>query len=336
MKEHPAPATVSWGFYLLGVVHYHRNELQNAEEKLTRVVRAYYADSPMNFAHGAFALALTCQALGKPDEAKEIGRSVVIASIETHNSAMLRVARAFEAELALRQGRLTEASRWVRIYDAKPFVPAFRFYMPQLTAVKIWLAQNTTDGQGQAADLLDPLLDFLTSIHNHRFRMEALALQALLHDARGEDSAGSEKLSEALAVAEPGGFIRVFVDLGPKMAELLGRLIQRGDARVDYIGQILAAFRADERASAESRPEPQTVPSPSLKTSASGGLLTERELEILGLLEHPLRNHEIAEKLYVSVTTVKTHLHNIYKKLNARGRLDAVAKARDLGVLSQR
>ncbi|MBT8405876.1 MAG: hypothetical protein KJP05_00340, partial [Deltaproteobacteria bacterium] len=143
--------------YFLGIIHYHRNELQNAEEKLAEVVEAHYDASPINFAHSAFALALTYQAQRKPDQAREISRSVVADSIETNNEDILQVARAFEAELALRRGRFTKASQWVEKYHAKPFLPTFRFYMPQLTAAKIWQAQNTTDSRRRAADLLDQL-----------------------------------------------------------------------------------------------------------------------------------------------------------------------------------
>ena len=158
---------------------------------------------------------------------------------------MLKVARAFEAELALRQGYLAVASRWAEKYQAKPFRPTYRFYMPQVTLIRTLLAQGTTDSRQQAADLLDQLHDFLVSIHNNRFQIDTLALQALLHDARGEDSAALEKLSQVLDLAEPGGFIRLFVDLGPRMADLLKQLIKQNVA-VDYAGKILAAFREDE------------------------------------------------------------------------------------------
>ena len=164
-----------YGLYFMGIIHYHRNELQFAEEKLGAVVKAHYAASPINFAHSAFALALTCQALNKPDRAREISKSVVVDSIETNNADMLQVARAFEAEVALRQECLAEASRWVEKYHAKPFLPTFRFYMPQLTAAKIWLAQDTTGSRRQAADLLSQLHEFLESIHNNRFRIDTLA-----------------------------------------------------------------------------------------------------------------------------------------------------------------
>ncbi|MBW1836174.1 MAG: hypothetical protein JRF71_12585 [Deltaproteobacteria bacterium] len=136
IKEHPSPVMVSFGLIYQGITHYHRNELQYAEDNLAKLVKIHY-DGPMNFAHGSFALALTYQAQGKPGPAREIVRTVVRDSIETNNANMLQVARAFEAELAFRQGHFPMASRWLEKYHAKPFVPPFRFYMPQLTAVKI-------------------------------------------------------------------------------------------------------------------------------------------------------------------------------------------------------
>ena len=332
MKKRPLPSAVAWGFYLLGIVHFHRNELQNAEEKLKQVVEAFNVVSPMNFAHSAFALALTYQALGKLEQAREISRSIVQNSIETNNADMLQVARAFEAELALYQERFTVASRWMEKYQAKPFVPVFRFYMPQLTAVKVMLAQNTTDSLIKAADLLNQLHNFLESIHNNRFCIDVLALQALLHHARSEESAAVEKLSQALILAEPGGFIRLFVDLGPPMADLLKRLIKQNIA-AKYASRILSAFREDaQRVVAGSFHHDQspdhTVYHPLIEP------LSNRELQILDLVAQRLQNKEIATKLFISPGTVKSHLNSIYRKLNVTSRLQAVEKAYALGIFS--
>lgn len=146
---------IPYGLYLLGITLYHRNELHNAEEKLAQVTKFYYAASPMNFAHSAFALALTYQAQKKTGRAREVCNSVVVNSLESNNEDMLRIARAFEADLALRQGRLAEAFQWAEGYQAKPFRPTYRFYMPQITLIRILLAQGTTDSLQQAASLLD-------------------------------------------------------------------------------------------------------------------------------------------------------------------------------------
>jgi len=150
VKDNLLPAAVSFGLHHLGIIHYHQNKLRFAEEKLVQAANMQYAYSPMNIAHGAFALALTYQAQGKPDQAREISRSVVNDAIQTNNTDILKFARAFEAELALRQGDFSLASQWVEKYNPRPFVPPFRFYKPQLTAVKIWISRNTTGSRRQA------------------------------------------------------------------------------------------------------------------------------------------------------------------------------------------
>jgi len=140
------------------------------------------------------------------------------------------------------------------------------------------------------------LYDFVTSSHNRRFQIDVLALQALLYDSQGEGTAALESLTNALQLAEPGGFIRPFVDLGPPMADLLKRLHRKKIAR-DY--------------------EP----------------LTNRELDVLELLAQRLSNKEIAEKLFISGETIKSHLKNIYQKLEVKKRREAVEKAKKVGIL---
>jgi LuxR family maltose regulon positive regulatory protein len=339
-QEYPLPAAVSFGLYYFGIVNYHHNELQNAEENLIQVTGSYKSASPMNYAHGAFALALTYQAQGKPDLAREVSETVVHDSIETNNTDMLRVARGFEAELALRQGRLTESSRWLEKYQAKPIMPAFCFYVPQLTAVKIWLAHNTSDSRRRAADLLEQLHVFFESTHNRRFQIDVLALQALLHGNRRQETAAAEKLSRALTLAEPGGFIRLFLDLGPQMADLLKRLIRKNIA-VEYAGQILSAFRQDahpaiQRFSSSSN-SAFRIPNSDFHTSQPlTEPLSKRELEILVLLAQRLSTKEIADRLFIAPNTAKKHVGNIYRKLNVSSRGQAAEKARVLGILAQR
>jgi LuxR family maltose regulon positive regulatory protein len=254
---------------------------------------------------------------------------------DTGNQMVLRTTQAFEAELALRQGRLSEASNWANRFHPEPFLPPFAFYMPQLTLVKILLAQDTTDSRRQAADLLDQLHDFLASIHYKKSLIEVLALQALLHDTLGDEPVAHEKIAKALALAEPSGFIRLFVDLGPQMADLLKRLHKQNVA-VDYIEKLLAAFRDDEKVLVQDVSESQASLTLAASPQFSEDRLTNREIDVLELLAQRLRNKEIAEKLFVSPETVKGHLKNMYRKLQVSNRREAVEKAKALGILSHR
>ena len=93
-----------------------------------------------NFIHSAFALALLHQARGRQDTANELGESVVYYALQTNHPLMLKFARAFQAELALRQGRFAEVSRWQEQFVTGPLAPMYRFYVPQLTLTKVLLA----------------------------------------------------------------------------------------------------------------------------------------------------------------------------------------------------
>jgi LuxR family maltose regulon positive regulatory protein len=324
--------------YFSGIGYYHRNEIQVAEEKLVPVVIEPYSQHSFNFAHSAFALACIHQARGRANAANLVADSVVSYCLDTNHPDLLKLARAFQAELALRQGRTAEASRWAQQYVAKPFTMMYRFYIPQFTLVKVLLAQDTTDSREQAADLLKQLSDFVVSTHNRRFQIDVLALQALLLDSRGEGAAALKRLNYALQLAEPGGFIRPFVDLGPSMADLLKQLLKERIA-VDYIKKILAAFeqKGAHKVVSETTDQPTASPRQPRRLSPTSqplvDPLTNRELDVLDLLVKRLSTKEIAEKLFISTTTVNTHLRNIYSKFNVNKRREAVEKAMELGLL---
>jgi LuxR family maltose regulon positive regulatory protein len=157
--------------------------------------------------------------------------------------------------------------------------------------------------------------------------IETLALQALLSSAEGDEPAALTALQQAITLAEPGGFIRLFVDLGPSMARLLDQLRDQGVAPV-YIARILAAFGT--------RDAPLAAEGGRASRAEDGSLvdpLTPREVEVLALLARHLTNRQIAEELVISPGTVKTHTLRIYRKLDVRGRQQAVARAQELNVL---
>jgi LuxR family maltose regulon positive regulatory protein len=146
--------------------------------------------------------------------------------------------------------------------------------------------------------------------------IEILVLLALAHRALRDIPAGLVPLARALALAEPEGYVRTFVDEGPPMRDLLRNLVTKGISGA-YVRQLLSAF--DEGA--------QPVPAPA--GFALAGLaepLTARELEILRLIVAGMRNQEIADQLVISLSTVKRHIANAYGKLGVDHRTEAVAR----------
>ncbi len=157
--------------------------------------------------------------------------------------------------------------------------------------------------------------------------LKVMLLQAIAFHANGEEENALHALREALAQAEPGGFVRLFVDEGPPMAHLLSRAAARG-VMPDYIRRLLAVFEAEGGA------PPQEAASDSASaTSPLVEPLSERELEVLHLIAQGLSNREIGERLFLALDTVKGHNRRLFDKLQVQRRTEAVARARELGLL---
>jgi LuxR family maltose regulon positive regulatory protein len=126
-------------------------------------------------------------------------------------------------------------------------------------------------------------------------------------------------LERALTLAEPEGYVRLFIGEGPPMARLLAEAADRG-VMADYAGRLLSVFDGESQIAS---PDSQPLIEP----------LSDRELEVLHLIAQGLSNREIAERLYLALSTVKGHNRVIYGKLGVQRRTEAVARARELGLL---
>jgi ATP/maltotriose-dependent transcriptional regulator MalT len=152
-------------------------------------------------------------------------------------------------------------------------------------------------------------------------------LQSLARQELGNTRGALDLLAQALELAEPEGFLRLFMDQGTGMRDLLRTAAARGLAR-EYTRRVLAAFDAP--------PPRQPAASASPVTAGASGsvqVLTTRELEILRLIAAGLRNQEIADHLSISAATVKRHIANAYGKLGASHRTEALARANELKLL---
>ena len=151
--------------------------------------------------------------------------------------------------------------------------------------------------------------------------MRVIVLQALARHANGEKDEALRILGEALALAEPNGFIRTFIDEGSPMVGLLAAAVAQG-IMPGYATALLDALR-----------EPSPAPGGSLHGGSLVEALTRRELEVLKLVAQGLSNEEIGERLFLSLSTVKGHNRNIFDKLQVQRRTEAVARARALRLL---
>ena len=156
-------------------------------------------------------------------------------------------------------------------------------------------------------------------------RLRVMVLQAVALHMNGEKDKAVHLLCDALALAAPGGFIRLFVDEGPPMAQLLSEAEAIG-MMPDYTGTLLAVLEAEE----QKRENTSSLPPPAQPLIEP---LSPRELEVLHLMAQGLSNQEICERLFLALSTVKGHNRNIFGKLQVQRRTEAVARARELGLL---
>jgi LuxR family transcriptional regulator, maltose regulon positive regulatory protein len=276
-------------------------------------------------------LARIRQRQGQPEEAQQIAQFMTSFALETNSEVVLLGARAFQAELAWRQGRLAEASQWAaqggtfrRVILTFPFVPP-------LVLARILIAQDTPTSRQQARELLTEMDDYYGSIHFTAIHISVLALLAMLHSAAGDEQQALATLSHSIALAEPGGFIRLFVDLGMPLQPLLRKLAQKPmpqGVSPRYLADLLAAFEAEDGQSVTAQ-LPHTEPA-----SSDSASLTNREQDVLELLAKRYTDKEIAEALVISPKTVSNHIEHLSDKFGVHGRRAIVAAAKKQGLLN--
>ena len=232
----------------------------------------------------------------------------------------VRPVPALRARVRVAQGEWGEALGWAReqglsVADDLSYLREFE----HITVARVLLARYTAEraeaSLHEATRLLERLLRAAEQGARTGRVLEILVLQALAHQARGDVPAALAALQRAVTLAEPEGYVRVFVDEGPPMASLLRAAAKQGIAP-SYVRRLLAAVSKTEHDS----PVKQALIEP----------LSERELEVLRLLGTELGGPDIARELTVSLNTVRTHTKNIYAKLGVNNRRAAVRRAAEL------
>jgi LuxR family maltose regulon positive regulatory protein len=187
----------------------------------------------------------------------------------------------------------------------------------------ILIAQNKMD---EADQLLQRLIENAKADDRVYMMIEMRLLRILIFTLKADTAAALTELKLALALGEPGGFVMIFVSKGNHVADLLEEILAvkkkdhdaaKAGFSLSYAQKILSAFKAGMPPKIEGLMDP----------------ISERELEVLHLIAAGLSNREIADKLFISLNTVKTHTKNINSKLDVNSRTRAVARAKELGLL---
>jgi LuxR family transcriptional regulator, maltose regulon positive regulatory protein len=322
------------GYAGVAEVLYQRDQLDAALDHATRgaaLCRQLAYALPL--AIGLAVLARVRQATGDLAGALAAIEEAARVMSDPQVTSLLNPAPAVAARLLLGNGRVAEAARWtvergLGVEDEPSYVQE----PDHLVLARVLVAEQQPE---RALRLLGRLHQLAAAQGRVGSVIEVRALQGLALDAGGDEQGALSALAEALALAAPEGWLRVFVDEGAPMARLLGRLaaasatgqVTTAALPADYLAGLLAGF---DRAGL-----------PVLARPRRGGAMvagmiepmSARELEVLGLLAAGKPNQAIAEELVVTLETVKSHVAHILGKLGVTNRTQAVARARELGLL---
>ncbi len=244
----------------------------------------------------------------------------------------IRPIAALKTRVLVRMGRLTEAQEWVRerglsAKDDLNFMQEFE----HITLARVLIAEYKAFRSGRSILEATELLERLEKAAEKGGRMgsviEILVLQALAQEVQNNIPSALTPFARALTIAEPEGYVQIFVDEGIEMARLLSEAAAQ-KIMPDYTNKLQTIYDAGERKSEGDSPMP---PAPHAQSLVEP--LSKREIEVLRLIGQGLTNREIGDRLFLALDTVKGHNRNIFGKLQVQRRTEAVARARDLGLL---
>jgi LuxR family maltose regulon positive regulatory protein len=330
----------------LGIIQESENQLNLAAKTFRRVLQLA-GDPPLPAACEAYlGLARVFYEWNDVDAAQQHGQQSVQLARQIENIDSFIACEVFLARLKLAQGDVAGAAAILAQADQSVRQHNFVYQMPEVAAAqvrqllhqgnlaaaahlaekhelpisqaRVHLAQGDTSA---ALAALGPLRQQVEAKGLEDEQLKVMVLQAVAHHAHGEKGEAAQLLGDALALAEPEGFIRIFVDEGPPMEALLKRIKVEDGKMKEYVRKLLAAFKDKE-----SRP-PSPSPQPLIEQ------LSERELEVLRFLTTELSGPEIAQELMIELSTLRSHTKNIYSKLNVSSRRAAVHKAEDLNLI---
>ena len=303
-------------FLGLARINYQWNDLDTAQQYGLQCAQlTQQMDSIDTFAmYGVFLAHLRLAQGDVPGAAAALDEAEAFARQHNFLFRMPDVAAAQVLTL-LQQGNLTAAADLAEKYE-----------LP-ISQARVHLAQGDADA---ALAVLGPLRRQMEDKDWQDEQLKIVILQALAYQAQGEKEMAVQQLGKALSMAEPAGFVRIFVDEGRPMAQLLSAAAAQG-IMSEYSKKLLASFEAEQKKNEGTAHPPTGSPPPGVQPLIDP--LTPREREVLQLIAAGRSNPEIAAQLVIALSTVKTHVKNIYGKLQVTGRLQAVARASDLNLL---
>ena len=319
-------ATVGCLFAVWGEVLAELDDLDQALDKIQRgVVLMERSGEVLTIGWGYMCMARVYFSRGELDKVEAVIERLERLDHESDVPAWLsKQVKTWQIRVWLAQDALDRAEKWL---DQNPLdadgLPDLSQERENIACARILLAKENAN---EALKLLKQLLESAQDGGRTIRVIEIQILKSLCYQAQGDMNQAMNVLEHTLKLTKDAGFIRTFVDEGPAMGQLLYRAVEY-QIVPDYVQRLLKAF-------------PDSEPAPMISSNTEDDdtpvfeALSERELEVLQLIAEGLTNPEIADRLFLSPHTIKVHTRNIYEKLYVHNRLQSVARARGLGILS--
>ncbi len=284
------------------------NDLEGAEKLLREgIAQCELGGYSQPLVFGYVTLAQVREAHGESNAAQDLLQKAKDVARESSHARVLNKVKAYEAQF----GDQGTAKAWKQAYSAKNDLD-YTHEIENLTLARLLIRDRDKNGVSSALELLEQLLQLAKKAGRIGSLIEILTLQAIAYDASG-DSRSLPALERALSLAEPQGYLRIFLDEGAPMASLLHQASTKG-ILPQYVGMLLSAFGEMEQ-------------------TEEMDTLSRRELDVLRCLVGGMSNREIADALSISTSTVNTHTNRIYEKLGVHSRVQAVNRAKEQGLL---
>lgn len=315
----------TWSNYLQGLIHLYRYELEAAATHLEKTVKnRLYIDS--RAAIDAFlGLLFVQQKLSRIDDLHSTQRQLQEFADSLNYPEYYTLVDSAEARLAIQAGKQEKAIHWLkRTTPPDAEVMMMFFEVSCVTWCRALIAEGLTASLAQAEQRLLEYVLQNESIHHTLHLIEVLTLLVMVREKQGRRDEALTTLERALMLAQPGNLILPFLESGQPMVDML-ECLATGKEEDGFLSRVLDTF-------SKTREEPVIATAINPDADAynllwDGESLTKRELDILKLLVQRLQNKEIANRLFVSTETVKTHLKHLFQKLDVSNRQDAAAKA---------
>jgi LuxR family maltose regulon positive regulatory protein len=329
-RKKPLPAACE-AMFGLGKVHWEWFEFEIARQHFFDGIELCQRWREVTSIEGRINLAFLLQSQGDRDGASQsMDTALRIASQDAYTETRVQYVASQQAYLNLRQGKLPAAAEWTVQRELEKYLGQEKLESTgQIGAdlirnfelvifARILIAQKRYAEATQILGWLRPAFEQI----EHRVKMiENHILTGAVLEAQGKTAQAIASIEEALRLAAPAGYIRIFWDEGPAVIDLV-RKVKPHEAYADFRQRLLSADATGVKETV--KPE---------STSDLVEPLSERETEVLGLLQSELSAPEIATQIHVSVSTLRTHIKNIYAKLGVHSRFEAVTKGRDLGLI---